>query len=253
MMFPSPDPSTLSLLFTGLVPSDASETFVLKRDLFICSVHLSISALLFLSIYLFSLTLVMGTCWVLSGVFPLLKYAFKLPLWQLQVTRLAWYSPSSDQYWAWVTAHSSLFSLRPIKLLRSPPSSHVPYPDIMYLLPRAHNETKDLSTTPLTSALCLECFVHWGPGVCLSFLLAMPLPFLFTSSLAFFWVIFITLLFLLLTWSHISIIFMVTLKITTWVCKLPMFHAGQDCPLLSNMSPESVLLTPWNYMLLGIC
>ena len=44
----------------------------------------------------------------------------------------------------------SLFPLRPIKLLRSPPSSHVPYPDIMYLLPRAHNETKGLTTTPVT-------------------------------------------------------------------------------------------------------
>lgn len=107
-------------------------------------------------------------------------------------------------------------------------------------------------TTPVTSALCLKHFTHWGPGICLSFLGAMPLPFLFASSLAFFWVIFITLLFLLLTWSHISIIFMVTLKITTWVCKLPMFHVGQDCALLSNMSPESILLTPWNYMLLGM-
>lgn len=31
-----------------------------------------------------------------------------------------------------------------------------------------------------------------------------------------------------------------------------MFHVGQDCALLSNMSPESILLTPWNYMLLGM-
>lgn len=54
-------------------------------------------------------------------------------------------------------------------------------------------------TTPVTSALCLKHFTHWGPGICLSFLGAMPLPFLFASSLAFFWVIFITLLFLLLT------------------------------------------------------
>ena len=105
MMFPSPDPSTLSLLFTGLVPSDASKTFVLKRDLFICRVHLSISALLFLSIYLFSLTLVMGTCWVLSSVFPLLKYAFKLPLWQLQVTRQPFQWPVLS------LSHSTFFPL----------------------------------------------------------------------------------------------------------------------------------------------
>ena len=43
IMFPSPDPSTLSLLFTGLVSSYASETFVPKRDLFIFSAHLFVS------------------------------------------------------------------------------------------------------------------------------------------------------------------------------------------------------------------
>ena len=74
-------------------------------DLFICRVHLSISALLFLSIYLFSLTLVMGTCWVLSSVFPLLKYAFKLPLWQLQVTRQPFQWPVLS------LSHSTFFPL----------------------------------------------------------------------------------------------------------------------------------------------
>ena len=53
--------------------------------------------------------------------------------------------------------------------------------------------------------------------------------------------------------SYISIIFMVTLKITTWVYKLPMFSVGQYHPLLGNMRPENTtLLTPWNYMLLCI-
>lgn len=43
IMFPSPDPSTLSLLFTGLVSSDASETFVPKRGLFFFSAHLFVN------------------------------------------------------------------------------------------------------------------------------------------------------------------------------------------------------------------
>ena len=132
------------------------------------------------------------------------------------------------------------------------PSSYLLYPDIMYLLPRPHNETK---TLPQHQSLQSQAWSTSSTGVLGSvypFCWACLFPFLFTSSLAFFWVIFITLLFLLLTWSHISIILMVTLKITTWVCKLPVFHVGQDCPLLSNMSPESILLTPWNYTLLAM-
>lgn len=65
IMFLSPDPSTLSLRFTGSVSSDASETFILKRDLFICSAHLFVNfctTLIFSQFTFFSLTLVMGTC-----------------------------------------------------------------------------------------------------------------------------------------------------------------------------------------------
>lgn len=202
----------------------------------------------------------MGTCWVLSSVFPLLKYAFNYHSGSFRSPDWAWYSPSRDQlrslYWAESQHILSLsfpsfpydplsWCVLPHPLIFCTLTSCIPYPDpIMRLRTLPQHQSPQSYAWSISSTGVL--------GSVYPFCWPCLFPFLFTSSLAFFWVIFITLLFLLLTWSHISIIFMVTLKITTWVCKLPMFHVGQDCPLLSNMSPESILLTPWNYMLLGM-
>lgn len=74
-----------------------------------------------------------------------------------------------------------------------------------------------------------------GPwGLSLSFLLAMPLLFLFSSP-AFFWVIFIILLFLLLIWSHIFPLF-------SWLpSKLQHESISYPCSMLVNTTPFSVI------------
>ena len=136
----------------------------------------------------------MGICWVLSSVFPLLKYTFSYHSGSFRSPDWAWYSPSRDQprsrYWA--ESQHILFLSFPSFPYGPLSWCVLPHPLIFNTLTSCISYADPimrLRTSPQHQSLQSYAWSISSTGVLGSvypFCWACLFPFLFTSSLAFF-------------------------------------------------------------------